>query len=279
MKCFYHNDNDGLFAAACVYADAIKRGETGEYIPINYDILFPLDTICPDEKIWIVDFSISPEDMLRLLEITSNIIWIDHHATAIEKYNGFPVEIEGVQQSGIAGCELTYTFIFPNTLTPWAIRLVGDRDVWNWEFGDTTKYFHAGMFLQEFDPTTDTMQQLVRTNSSLYTKIVTQGQLIEQYREKYNSRYCKQVSYEVTFEGHCCLVMNKGMSASDEFGTGTHDYDIVIPYVFNGDNYIVSLYSVKIDVSEIAKKYGGGGHKGAAGFHCKSLPFSKELKL
>ena len=49
MKCFYHNDNDGLFAAACVYADA--RGEKGEYVSINYDIPFPFDTIRPDEKI------------------------------------------------------------------------------------------------------------------------------------------------------------------------------------------------------------------------------------
>ena len=30
-----------------------------------------------------------------------------------------------------------------------------------------------------------------------------------------------------------------------------------------------------IDCSEIAKKYGGGGHKQAAGFQCKELPFKR----
>jgi nanoRNase/pAp phosphatase (c-di-AMP/oligoRNAs hydrolase) len=48
-----------------------------------------------------------------------------------------------------------------------------------------------------------------------------------------------------------------------------------MPFSFDGDEWIISLYSRNIDVSEIAKKYGGGGHKGAAGFHCKDLPFCK----
>jgi nanoRNase/pAp phosphatase (c-di-AMP/oligoRNAs hydrolase) len=37
----------------------------------------------------------------------------------------------------------------------------------------------------------------------------------------------------------------------------------------------VSLYSTRddIDCGAIAKTYGGGGHKGAAGFQCDTLPF------
>ena len=48
-----------------------------------------------------------------------------------------------------------------------------------------------------------------------------------------------------------------------------------MPFVFDGTQFTISLYSEVVDVSEIAKKYGGGGHKGASGFHCKQLPFSK----
>jgi nanoRNase/pAp phosphatase (c-di-AMP/oligoRNAs hydrolase) len=38
----------------------------------------------------------------------------------------------------------------------------------------------------------------------------------------------------------------------------------------------VSLYSTKpeIDCGEIARTFGGGGHKGAAGFQCTELPFA-----
>jgi nanoRNase/pAp phosphatase (c-di-AMP/oligoRNAs hydrolase) len=39
-------------------------------------------------------------------------------------------------------------------------------------------------------------------------------------------------------------------------------------FTFNGSKWVVSLYTKNpdIDVSEIAYRYGGGGHKAAAGF-------------
>ena len=41
------------------------------------------------------------------------------------------------------------------------------------------------------------------------------------------------------------------------------------------NKWSVSLYSIdpNIDCGSIAKKHGGGGHPGAAGFQCDSLPF------
>ena len=53
-------------------------------------------------------------------------------------------------------------------------------------------------------------------------------------------------------------------------------HDIMICYVQSSDgNWIVSLYTEKehIDVEKICAKYGGGGHKGAAGFRPETLPF------
>jgi nanoRNase/pAp phosphatase (c-di-AMP/oligoRNAs hydrolase) len=60
------------------------------------------------------------------------------------------------------------------------------------------------------------------------------------------------------------------------FDSIEEDYDIMIPFSFNGEEWNVSLYTKKdIDVGKIAIKYGGGGHAKAAGFRCKELPFSK----
>ena len=50
--------------------------------------------------------------------------------------------------------------------------------------------------------------------------------------------------------------------------------DIYAIYFFSGKNETVSLRSDKIDLSVFAKKYGGGGHPGAAGF-----PVSKEKQF
>ena len=38
-------------------------------------------------------------------------------------------------------------------------------------------------------------------------------------------------------------------------------------WVFNGEKYIYSIFSNDLNIdSKIAEKYGGGGHKGTAGF-------------
>jgi len=54
-----------------------------------------------------------------------------------------------------------------------------------------------------------------------------------------------------------------------------HDLMIYISYNITNKEFSVSLYSTKddIDASELAKQFWGGGHHGAAGFSCKTLPF------
>jgi len=77
-------------------------------------------------------------------------------------------------------------------------------------------------------------------------------------------------SFEVQFERHKTLVVNAS-STGDVGNYGrSRGYDIVYCYRDemqpNGLATNVTLYSDKVDVSVIAKKYGGGGHAGAAGF-------------
>lgn len=42
-----------------------------------------------------------------------------------------------------------------------------------------------------------------------------------------------------------------------------------------GQKWLVNLYTYREDVNcgEIAQRYGGGGHRKAAGFICPELPF------
>ena len=85
--------------------------------------------------------------------------------------------------------------------------------------------------------------------------------------------------FETIFEGYKAFALNLGLCNSEYFkSVDNGTYDLLMPFSFDGDEWIISLYSRNIDVSEIAKKYGGGGHKGAAGFHCKELPFKKYIE-
>ena len=49
------------------------------------------------------------------------------------------------------------------------------------------------------------------------------------------------------------------------------EYDMFIGFSYNGKSWNYSLRSTKVDCSQIAMKYGGGGHKGASGFSTDEL--------
>lgn len=282
MKCFYHADNDGKCAAYWVYKDAVNKDNYGrEFIEINYGIPFPIKTIKPDEEIYIVDYSIEVEEMRKLLQITRNVIWIDHHKSAIEKYNDFETPIEGIRYDGVAGCMLTYCYLNHMTykgtgnkksfdlsmteLAPEFTKLIADWDVWTFKYGDRTREFNMGFELYDKDPSSESWS-MMEQDSSVVDDIVEKGKLLIQYRDVWASEYCKSKGYEINFEGYKCFAMNLGSCNSEYFKSIADDYDILIPYYYNGKVWMYSLYSEKVDVSEIAKKYGGGGHKGASGF-------------
>lgn len=63
------------------------------------------------------------------------------------------------------------------------------------------------------------------------------------------------------------------MVSSNDFNSVEGEYDLYIGFSFNGESWTYSIRSNKdsVDCSEIASNYGGGGHKGAAGFRSKEL--------
>ena len=65
------------------------------------------------------------------------------------------------------------------------------------------------------------------------------------------------------------------MASSMAFGDAINEYDIAILFTRKLGGYKVGLYTVQdnVDCSALASKYGGGGHKQAAGFHVEELPF------
>lgn len=315
MKCFYHNDMDGRAAGFCVHAwvglhDNYLDAYTFEdnFIPIDYSKPFPLETIRKDEQVWIVDYSISPDEMRRLLGITQDVTWIDHHKTAIEKYADFPYAIRGIRKDGEAGCVLAWKYIHwwtdrgegeidlkrdrsEHYPVPTAIMYVGDRDIWAWKFGETTKHFHAGAqshntlpysefwwrcLDREIEPRPGTGNTEARIRGiEFFDKLLSDGKVVERYRRFYYQDYCAELSFPVEIDGHKALALNVAKVGSEALGgdEAFKEHAILCPFYFDGKQFTVSLYSKTVDVSEIAKKYGGGGHKGASGFQCQKLPF------
>ena len=78
--------------------------------------------------------------------------------------------------------------------------------------------------------------------------------------------------------GYRCLCVNTPEQGS-LFLTMTNvfnpkEHDLMFTYSFNGDKWCYGWYTdghPEVNCSEIAKKYGGGGHQGAAGACSKEL--------
>lgn len=296
MKVFYHIDNDGKCAGFWVKKLAKGDEYEKEFIPINYNIPFPFEKINKNEKVYIVDYSIKPEEMDKLLEITPNVTWIDHHKTAIEAYKDYDKEIRGLRYDGIAGCMLTYCYLIHMTnedeeyikpfeknmvdYAPWFTKYIADYDVWTFVYGNDTKAFEKGFTLYPHEPTDQIWEELdeeCRLNIFLFplvNKIIKQGETIIDYRKSMMTTYCKYKGFEATLDGHKVFAVNMAMLNSDDFIVDNpEDYDMFVGFSFNGETWNYSLRAAKdyVDCSEVAKKYGGGGHVGAAG--CNTTDF------
>jgi oligoribonuclease NrnB/cAMP/cGMP phosphodiesterase (DHH superfamily) len=298
MRCvvIHHHDEDGRAAAAVVRLGVKGRTKEFLFIEAMYGKEIPFDQLREDDEIYVVDYSMQkPGDWDKLLAIPKKagypVTWIDHHVTAIEAANGTPAEkLPGIRKEGKkAGCMLAWDFFFPDAPAPAIIGLISDRDTWTWEHGDETAFLHAGLQMEDTSPESPMWRHMLvpsdcGTPAALRT-LVEFGKCVVQYKQRFYSRLRKKLAYEVEFEGHKALAINVCGLGSEAFGfPGGYrgempdEWDILITFYFGGEHFTVSLYSKKVDVSAIAKKYGGGGHPGASGFQTDYLPFQKKAE-
>lgn len=295
MKCFYHNDADGKCAGFWVAHNTVMENiETPiEFVEMSYEKSFPMDTIKPNERVYIVDYSISPNEMRELLKITTDITWIDHHKTAIEKYDGFEYGIRGLRYDGIAACMLTYCYLnhmtdrgsgeikpFDISMTkdaPVFTKLIADWDVWKFDYGENTRKFITAFNSYDFRPESEEWDRFFADGKVKgEDEMTVEGAAMIKYRDGWAKSYLERFGFETEFEGLKCFAVNLGNCNSEYFKSLPEGkYDAFMPFAFNGEKWTVSMYSTTHDISDICKKHGGGGHAGAAGFTCVELPFKK----
>lgn len=285
IHIFYHsNDLDGHCSGAL-----LKHANPEALLhPINYGDAFPWDEIKPEDVVYMADFSLPITDMYELDRNVRGLIWIDHHKSAIGAYDG-QRDIMGVREIGKAACELVWEWLYPDQLMPEIVHLLGRYDVWDrsnsWTWEREILPFQMGMRLMVTDPSKNMAiwENIFETPDGLPSiraanAVMDKGNIVLAYQKQTNSALMSSQSYETVFEGHRALVCNVPRPSSQAF-EGKYDpakHDIMIAYSnVKGEYWTVSLYTDKpeVDCSELAKKYGGGGHRGAAGMTLKELPF------
>ena len=276
MKCFYHkSDLDGRCSGTIV----TMIGNECEMIGVDYnDSLLQMVNddridLIKNETVYMVDFSFSNiKDMIWLNDLC-DFHWIDHHKSAIEKMDGF--KCKGLREIGKSGCELTWEYLFPDKKMPEFVRLLGRYDVWDHKDADVLP-FQSGMRMQDDTmPESNIWDDLLNDDGSLIERIINSGRTILSYERKQNEIYAKGMHYETEFEGLRAIVINKAFQNSKIFDSvyDPEKHDVMILFGVKPNEFKYSIYSTKdeVDVSKIAVKYGGGGHKGAAGFYSKTM--------
>ncbi len=273
--CIYHNDADGRASAAIVRR---ALGPKVSLCEMKYGDSLPLEEILVAEQIIIVDFSLPREDMERLANY-HQLTWIDHHKTAIDELADISQTWAGTRDNSEAACVLTWKHYFPNHPVPKSVVLIGDRDIWRWEHPDTGS-FNEGLYQSNTNPHNDRLWgPLLDDDAILVKQLIDQGSTLRAARLRNIQSSTARYGFPVLFEGYQTLAIN--LRGSGDLGEHirNHGYQVAYCYIDalldNELHTYVSLYSKEIDVSEIAQRFGGGGHAGAAGFHFKrdSSPF------
>ena len=259
MICFYHkSDLDGHCSGAIikrVYPECVMIG-------VDYNDKLSHYSIDVDETVYVVDFSFSVAEMAEL-DTKAHLFWIDHHKSAIEKMEDYPRKICGLREIGKAGCELTWEVMHPGETMPEVVRLLGRYDVWDHESDVSIMPFQYGMRQHGYTlPDSNIWISYLDDSRTFVESTVTKGRLILDYQNNQNTMYAKGMAYEAEFFGLRAIVINKAYSNSQLFDS-VYDgdkHDIMVVFGVKPGEFKYSIYSVKpeIDVSEIAKKFGGG---------------------
>ena len=284
----YHTDIDGHLSGAILHEHLADRNPI--MVRRNYDDEFDWSLIDKDTEVWMADLSLQPwTEMIRLQQEAGKLIWIDHHKSAIAYYDewveaeGSP--IDGRRQDGIAACRLCWEYCNPGVPLPRAVFLADRYDVWQWQDVPGAIEYQYGTKFYETDPATRDgqdfwFQQLNPIKAdSLVKQVEEEGKLLMRYKERSNSSYMSDNCFETEIDGLKVVAVNrKGNSQQFDSVFNPEKHHAMLTFAWAKGMWTVSLYTSRkdVDVSAVAKKHGGGGHAGAAGFQCQELPF--ELK-
>lgn len=280
-------DFDGIF---CREIARRALGDNATYI--GWDYGDPVPEVPDDAVLYMLDISIEP------LMSHPRLIWIDHHKSAIEKHGPGGPKFSWKDGrhafclDGVAACRLAWQWFFHHervkSLTvdsfrnrevdeTLAVRLAGEYDVWD-KRDPRAETFQFGLRSEEevcwwmlFSSTT--------VCESYIERLLRDGALLQRVRERDNASLITKNGFTIHWEGLTWLACNATRFNSLLFTAGLQpEHDACLGFNWDGRKWKVSLYGrperPDLDLSLIAVRQGGGGHRQACGFECAELPFS-----
>lgn len=272
----YHADCwDGFCAAWLFY----KVFPDAEFHAAHYGTNPPaLD----GRRVFLVDFSYPRSLMLALSKETPYPVTVlDHHKTAQQELEGIERETLRINAFDIffnmekSGGRLAWEYLLKMALlpedmvpasgkiadSPWLVSYTEDRDLWRWQLPQSREINAA---LRSYPLDFATWDQLASRDKYA---LVLEGRSILRREQQIVADHVRNAG-EMELDGHKVLAVNATVLISEIAGELSRDRPFGVCYFDRKDGKRV--YSLRsrgdFDVSEIARRHGGGGHKNAAGF-------------
>lgn len=272
----YHADCRDGFGAA--YAAWKKFGDAASYIPLKAHINEPPAGLT-EKEIYIVDFAFTKDVLQTLVDANKSVMVIDHHISMKEDVEAFA---QNIFDNNHSGAVLAWQYFHPDTTVPELLKYVEDVDLWRFALIESREFSTALGTIDMTFPAWDQLITDLATEDNLIN-FIAKGSLLAKFEDKLVAHMMTRKE-RVLFEGHEVWALNTSEYASilgnnlAELNLAQEQEPIGIVY-YHTDNMVkISLRSIgECDVAAIAQKYGGGGHKNAAGIGVASfdeLPFS-----
>ena len=255
LVIYHANCTDGFGAA---YSAWKLLGDRAEYHAAKHGEQ-PPDV--SRKNVVVLDFSYDNGTTKRLMKEAKNLLIIDHHKSAVVELHDVTCTRFDMNHSGAM---LAWKFFHPGKEAPRLIKFIEDRDLWRWEI-PYSKEFSAAFDMvpydfEEFDKYLD---------DSAVDSAQERGAYILAYSKTVISKIAKQAAPR-KMGGKDVLVVNSPHWMSEIGAALSPKCDFAVIWYYDHDTQQVKVslraHHEDSDVSEIAKRFGGGGHRKAAGF-------------
>lgn len=281
--CIFHGNCADGFTAAWAVRKAL--GSEVEFHPGIYGNDPPAVT---DRHVVLVDFSYKRPVLDQLFRQAKSLLVLDHHKTAAEDLAGirepfgpgWPRHLDNVAQDEMENCQQPYAlfdmdrsgaqiawdFFLPHERRPRVVDYVADRDLWRFLM-PFSREIAAALFSYPYD--FGAWDEFAQTLESDLTQAAQQGAAIERKHHKDVAELVKVTQRTMIIGGHAVPVANLPYTLTSDAGNLMAKGEAFAAcYWDTPKGRVFSLRSTNdgIDVSVIAKQYGGGGHRNASGF-------------
>lgn len=270
---------------------------------IGYNYGQPIPDLSEYDKVIMCDISFPKEHMEVLFtKLQENFIWCDHHISAIkDSETMFYHKAKGLRDTKFAACELTWQYFFPNEPMPEIVRLLGRYDCFGHKQTDEEQKvleFQYGAresitdVKSAYDILCITKDETLYMGGQYFDNYINQiydaGKAIYRYlctdaKQAYKNGFTVKLVENVGMDNgpiRKFICINKERFNPINFGIdyNADGYDGAMCWHLGTDKMVnISFYNDngQIDCSAIAKSFGGGGHKGAAGCRMTLEQFQK----